>query len=169
MATGGYAIDMKPTGFGLIALGYHAVAAHAPPLSDNLCLVLDVDDEPLEPYLPVAGSMPAANPTNIVQFDAPGTDLLVYRWKGKKNLYSRDTTFFYCRVQAQSYANLIFILYGDEEILFTQTVTSDAIFTLPADDAFRVYEYALVGTDTVEHVQIAATIEECLKQMPENL
>jgi hypothetical protein len=39
---GGYALDMKPTGSGLTTLGFHATAAHADPISDNLFLVLDL-------------------------------------------------------------------------------------------------------------------------------
>lgn len=56
----GRALDMKPNGFGLIELSYHAAASYADPLTDQLYLVLDLLDEPTSPYLP----LPSAAPTN---------------------------------------------------------------------------------------------------------
>jgi hypothetical protein len=53
-----YALDMKQTGFGLIELGYHAIAVHANPLTDRLYLVLDALDEPFDAYLPVSSTAP---------------------------------------------------------------------------------------------------------------
>jgi len=54
-----YALDMKSTGFGLIELGYHALAAYSDPLTDKLYLVLDALDEPFEQYLPLPSTAPA--------------------------------------------------------------------------------------------------------------
>jgi hypothetical protein len=52
----GYAYDAKQSGFGLMSLAYHAIAAHVNPITDQLYVVLDVNSEPTDGALPLASS-----------------------------------------------------------------------------------------------------------------
>ncbi len=156
----GYALDMKNTGFGLIELGYHASAAHAPPTTDNLYLTLDSVDEPLEAYLPVASTAPTADAATIVQFDGDDASALVYRWRGKLNVFGRAVAMPRVRVHADDYDNLILLVYADGDLISTDTVSSSDILTLPIDDMYRTYEIELVGTSRVQRVLLAESETE---------
>lgn len=160
----GYALDMKPTGFGLIELGYHARAVHANPLTDQLYLVLDEVDEPVEPYLPLAStapSMSASGPiATVYAFDADPDSDMVYQWRGKLNRLPTETAFIYCQVKANDYDNVVLKLYGDDVLLFSQVLTDKAPFTLPLSDAYETFEIELIGTSRVEAVRVAEAIEE---------
>lgn len=159
----GYALDMKPTGFGLVSLSYHARAAHADPLTDKLHLLLDGVDEPSEVYLPVPSSLPALSVpySEIYEFDSPNGDGdLVYQWKGKLNLLPRPAAFTYCRVKAADYANLVLNLYADGAVMFSRVVADQQAFTLPMSDEYDSFEIELVGTSRVRSVQVAESIEE---------
>ena len=50
---GCYAIDMKPTGFGVVDMAFHATAAYVDPIEDKMYLALDTDNEPDDPSLPI--------------------------------------------------------------------------------------------------------------------
>jgi hypothetical protein len=156
----GYALDMKASGFGLIELGYHAKAAHAPPLTDNLYLVLDAVEEPLEAYMPLPSTAPAANPAAIVQFNGDPTSKLVYRWRGKLNIFGRATAMRRVRVHAADYANLVLLVYTDGDLISIDVITSDEIVTLPVDDTCRTCEIELVGTSRVQRVLAAESEDE---------
>jgi hypothetical protein len=162
MVKAGFALDMKSSGFGLVSLSYHAVAAHAPPLTDKLYLVLDSMQEPSDVYLPVPSSAPLANPSTIFQFDASNANKLVYCWKGKLNLLSRPASPQYCQVQADDYTNLVLRLRGDGGIIFEANVVSALEFTLPTLDEYVTYELELIGTSRVRRVQVAETIDEIM-------
>jgi hypothetical protein len=157
---GGYALDMKASGFGLIALSYHAKAAHAPPLTDKLYLVLDEVNEPAEVYLVLPSTAPLADTTTIVLFDGDETSHLVYQWRGKLNLLSRPAAPQYCQVQADDYSNLVLRLYGNGVVIFETAVLSQLEFTLPTLDAYVTYELELIGTSRVRRIQVAEMIEE---------
>ncbi len=157
----GYALDMKPDGFGLISLGYHASAAYAPPLTDTLQLVLDELDEPVIEYLPLPSTAPVPDGVTIYTFDSPdGDGNMVYRWRGKLNLLPDPHAFIYCQVRAESYENLVLRLYGDGVPFLTRTLTSQEVFALPLDNAYTTFEIELVGTSTVRTVQMGDDVGE---------
>lgn len=164
MSKRGYALDMKPNGFGVIELGHHATARYADPLTDKLYLVLDADmQEPSDPYLPISSTapVPASPYVNIYEFDSPNAyGDLVYRYKGKLNILPNERAFAYCQVRAADYDNLILNIYADDELLVTRTVTSREPFTLPMTDMFNHYEIELIGTSSVRSVQIVEDIRE---------
>lgn len=162
----GYALDMKPNGFGLIELGYHASAAHADPLMDQLYLVLDDVDEPVDTYLPLSSTAPTigASP-EIYAFDSPdATSDMVYQWKGKLNRLPHPLNFVYCQVKAADYDNVILNLYADEVLLFTQVLVDKEPFTLPMLDQYETFEVELVGTSRIESVRLAESIEELMQE-----
>lgn len=159
MAARGYALDMKADGFGLIQLGFHAVALHADPLTDNLYMVLDAVDEPTSVYLPEPGDEPTPSDTTIYQFDG-GESLMTYRWRGKLFLLPRPSAPQMCQVQAEDYDNLLFRLYGDGDLYFERVITSAEEFTLPQDDEYKTIEIEFIGTSRVRRVQVAEDVME---------
>lgn len=79
---GGYAIDMKGSGFGIVQLSFYARCGHVDPLTDTLYLVL-------ESYTG-AGGVPsedtftvAAGGVTIYAFNANPSTKMPYRWRGK--------------------------------------------------------------------------------------
>ena len=66
--SGCYAIDMKPTGFGVVTMAFHASAAYVDPIADKMYMVLDWSNEPDDPSLPVH---PSAQPTVNGHYIAP--------------------------------------------------------------------------------------------------
>lgn len=157
----GYMLDMKPTGFGLVALGYHAKAAYADPLTDQLYLVLSEIDEPAEPYLPIPSSAPTVSTTEIYEFDSPNAyGDMTYRYRGRLNLLPRPGAFTYCKVKADDYLNLLLNVYGDGVLIFSVQVTSKEEFTLPMLDEYESCEIELVGTSRVRSYQLVESIEE---------
>lgn len=159
----GYMLDMKPTGFGLVALGYHARAAHADPLTDQLYLVLSEVDEPSETYLPLSSGAPTPSEpfTDIYEFDSPNAyGNLVYRYRGKLNLLARPAAFTYCKVKADDYDNLVMNVYGDAALIFTLVIINKEPFTLPMFDEYESCEVEFVGTSRLRTYQLAERIEE---------
>lgn len=161
MAKAGYALDLKPDGFGAISLAYHATAAFADPLTDELQLVLDENDEPTAPYLPLPSTAPTPDGLTIYTFDAvEGDGHMVYRWRGKLNLLPHPTAYTYCQLRALDYANLVLRMYGDGVLFFERRITSQEPFTLPLSAPYSSFELELVGTSTVRTLQVAEDIGE---------
>ncbi len=161
MAKAGYALDMKPDGFGAISLAYHATAAFADPLTDELQLVLDQNDEPAVPYLPLPSTEPVPDGVTIYTFDAvEGDGHMVYQWRGKLNLLPNPSAFTYCQVRALDYTNLVLRLYGDGVLIFERAISSQETFTLPLISTYDTFEAELVGTSTVRTLQVAEDIGE---------
>lgn len=67
-----YALDVAPTGFGLVRVAFHASAVYADPLTDKLYMMLDGDDEPTSPYLPLPSTAPVPQTVVDPYFDNPG-------------------------------------------------------------------------------------------------
>jgi len=155
----GYALDVKPNGFGLIRLSYHATAGHADPLTDKLYLVLDVNSEPTDVDLPLASSAVVPNGQTIFQFDA-GASSMVYRWRGKLYLMPWPTTLKVCRVRAAAFDNLVLRVYANGVQIMKKVLTSEPAFTLPARKAYTSYEFELMGTSTVRGHQAAEDMGE---------
>lgn len=158
---GGYAVDMKPDGFGLVPLAFHACAAYADPLTDVLQLVLDADDEPTDAYLPQPSTAPSPDAVTIYAFDSPdGDGDMVYRWRGKLNLLERPACFQYAQIRAEDYANLVFRIYADGDLIFERAVLSGQEFTLPTLDEYTEVALEVVGTSRTRQLQLAEAIEE---------
>lgn len=154
-------LDMKPDGFGVVPVAYHATAVFSDPLTDNLQLVLDEDDEPTTNYLPLPSTAPTVDGLTIYTFNAEdGDGHMVYRWRGKLNLLKHPTSFGFCQVRAESYENILLKLYANGDQFFEQVITSEEPFTLPMVDDYTQVEIELLGTSRVYGVQIAEGIEE---------
>jgi hypothetical protein len=159
---GGFALDMKADGFGLIPLSYFATAAFSDPLTDQLYLVLTEDDEPSDVYLPLPSTAPTnTNGLNIFQFNSPdGDGRMVYRWRGKLNLLAHPAAFGFCQVRADDFDNLVLRLYADSTLLSEDVITGETPFTLPLVDGYTTFEIELLGTSRVRTVQVAEDISE---------
>lgn len=159
---GGYAIDMKPTGFGIVELPFHATAAFADPVSGDLYVVLDQNDEPDDPSLPVRAAPPAyVNGTTLFRFEG-STALMTFRWRSKLWIQERPTTFLMCKVVAEDYDNLLLRFYGDGIEFHEVAVSSEEVFTLPMVDAYRHFEVEVLGTSTVRTIQVAEDVLEII-------
>lgn len=167
---GGYALDMKASGFGLIPLAYHAEAAYADPVTDNLYLVLDENNEPTDDMLPLASTAPAANARAIYQFNGDATSNMVYRWRSKLYLLARPKSFFVVQVRSETYNNTVIRFYKQvfsavyqvwQDILVREVaVPNDDILKLPVSTDYSRCWWEVLGTDQIQDVQIAEDIEE---------
>lgn len=160
-ARGGYMADLKPDGFGLVETAYHATAAHADPLTDDLYLALDENDEPTAPYLPQAGTAPIPDGRTIYQFDGDPDSLMAYLWRGPLNLVPPFAPTF-VRVQAGDFDNLMVRGYRDGELAFEEVVTSAEVFRVNdgGETAEVSFEQEVIGTSRVRTFQITEDIEE---------
>jgi hypothetical protein len=157
----GYALDFKPDGFGLIELAFHASAAHADPVTDNLYLALDDNDEPTTPYLPEPSTAPIPDGQTIYQFDGDDASKMCYLWRGPFNMVRAPYAPVLARVTAEDTDNLIVRGYQDGQMQFEKVVTSQEEFTLPARRTAKVsYEQELIGTSRVRTFQTAESIDE---------
>lgn len=160
LTPGGYMIDGKDGGFGIVRLSFHATAAHVDPATDGLYLVLDDVDEPTATYLGEASSAPTPNGSTIYLFDGDEANRLVYRWRGRLNLLPRPASFQMAQVQADDFDNLVFKLYADGDLLLETRILSATEFTLPMLDDYKTVELELVGTSRARRVQIAEDVLE---------
>lgn len=158
---GGYALDAKPDGFGLIQLAYHATAVHADPVTDNLYLVLDENDEPSTPYLPGTSTAPIPDGQTLYQFDGDPASLMTYLWRGRLNLVEQPYAPAFHRVQAGDFTQLIARAYQDGNVMFERVITSDVEFRGGRRDLAEVsYEQELIGTSRVRVFESAEDISE---------
>lgn len=159
---GGYMLDMKPNGFGVVQLSYHAEAVFADPETDNLYLVLTELDEPSSPYLPGDSTAPAPDGRTIYQFDGDDASRMSYLYRGKLNLMQRPALPMIARIQAADFDSIVFRGYGDGDLHFEVVATSGEEFMLPAIDAdqFETYEIEILGRSAVRRVQAAEVVEE---------
>jgi hypothetical protein len=159
----GYAMDVRPSGFGLVSLSFHANALYADPLTDRLFMVLDAINEPVEAALPVASTAPALGSSpfkTIYQFDAHATNKLRYQHRGKLHLTPYPATLGLGRVQAGDFTNLVMRTYGDGSVIQTKVVSDARAFPLPALAARDSYEVEFVGTSRVRTGQLAEDVRE---------
>lgn len=158
---GGYALDMKPEGFGLIELGFHASAVFADPEEDVLYLVLDDYDEPTDVLLPdPPAALANVNGRTIFAFDADGEDPMVYRWRSKLYVLPHDQAFARFQVRAESYANTVFRFYANGVLLHAEVIDSNEVRTLPMADTYTRCYWELIGTDRAQMVQVADDVLE---------
>lgn len=157
---GCFALDMKPDGFGLVPLGFHAIAAYADPETDNLYLVLDAYAEPTDAALPAPPVAFVPDDETIYLFDAEGENPMVYRWRSKLYQLPHDEAFARFQVRAETYENLVFRAYGDGQLLHAEVIDSEEVRMLPLRDTYTRFEWEVVGTDRVQVVQVADDVME---------
>jgi hypothetical protein len=167
---GGYALDMKSSGFGLVPLAYHATALFTDPQTDGLFMVLDENNEPTDDMLPLASTAPTPNGTTIYEFNGDETSNMVYRWKSKLYELSRPAAFQWGQIRAGSYRNTVarfYREYWDEdyevfvEVLIRELViTSNKPFRLSPRQDYEYFWWEVLSTDAIETVQVAETVEE---------
>lgn len=159
---GGYALDGKQDGFGLIQLAYHAAAVHADPVTDNLYLALDANDEPTAPYLPDPGSPVVPDGRTIYQFDGHASELMNYQWRGRLNLLEQPMSPQWQRVLAADFDNIIARGYMDGNQQFAKVVESNREFRSSRGGivAEVSYEQEIIGTSRVRGMISAEDIDE---------
>ncbi|USE38672.1 hypothetical protein [Endozoicomonas sp. SCSIO W0465] len=87
-----------------------------------------------------------------------GTELMPYRWRSKV-FQGKPAAFTSARIMADSYTNLVFRVFRDEQQVLELPVTSDRGFRLPAGRGSR-WQFELAGTDTVTAVIVASSMAE---------
>lgn len=156
-----WAIDMKPTGFGVIPLAFHANAGYVDPVGDTMYLVLDEDNEPDDPSLPIPPTTPMyIDGTHVYEFEGSDTDLMTYRWKGKLWLLERPSVMLMAQVKAEDYSNLLLRVYGNGVQIDEVVITGETEFTLVTVDEYTTLQIELLGTSTVRTVQVVEDVQE---------
>lgn len=158
---GAYAIDMKQNGFGVVQLGFHALAAFADPEGDDLYLVLDEYSEPTDELLPEPPEpLDNVNGRTIFEFDAEGEPEMTYRWRSKLYVLPHDQAFIRYQVRAESYGNIVFRFYADGQLLHEEAITSNDVRSLPMANTYNRCYWEVVGTSRINMVQVADDVEE---------
>lgn len=157
---GCYAIDMKPTGFGVVQMAFHATAAHVDPIEDKMYLVLDANDEPDDPSLPVRANPPAVDGETIFEFEGDPANRMTYRYRSKLWQLEHPAWFSVAQVDAEDFDNLLVRVYGDGVQVDEFAITDATEFTLTETDAYRQVEFELLGTSPCQVVQVAEGVDE---------
>ena len=161
---GCYAVDLRAQGFGIVQMAFHACAAYVDPIQDKMFLVLDEDQEPDDPLLPIPPTTPDyIDAKTIYEFEGSPTDLMTYRWRTK--LWQEFFPMFHLMGQVRrgraAVGNLVLRVYGDGVMLDEIVIDSNTEFTLtPPDAAYDEFEMELVGTDPVRLLQAADDVTE---------
>lgn len=158
---GCYAIDMKQNGFGVVQMAFHACASFVDPIEDKMYLVLDEDNEPDDPSLPI----PAAPPhyldgRTIYEFEGNPSVDMTYRWLSKLWLFEHPAWFTIAQVRAEDYLNLVVRFYGDGVQISEIVVTESTEFTLDEADEYETFQIEVIGTSTVRTAQAAEDVTE---------
>jgi hypothetical protein len=158
---GCYAVDMKPNGFGIVEMAFHACAAYVDPIADKMYLVLDDNYEPYDPALPIAPSgQPTTDGITIAEFEGNQSVLMQYRFRSKLWLLEHPAWFSIAQVRAGDFNNLVVRVYGDGAQVDEVVVTNETEFTLAESDSYATLEIEFVGTSTVRSMQVAEDIIE---------
>lgn len=161
MASGSYALDPKPNGFGLIRLSHHATAVFVDPEADALYVVMDANTEPTDVLLPLASTAVTPDGLTIFEFNAEdGDGDMVYRWRGKLNLLPYEQALRIGRVRAAGYDNVVVSHYGDGVLIKQRLISGSDTFTVPARKSYETYEHELVGTSTVRETVLVDDMRE---------
>lgn len=157
---GCYAIDMKPTGFGVVQMAFHAAAAYVDPIEDKMYLVLDDNTEPDDPSLPVRANPPAVDGQSIYEFEGDPSNHMTYRYRGKLWRLDHGTWMGFAQVDADDFDNLLVRVYGDGVQIDEFVVTSSEEFTLTSVDQYTELEYEILGTSACREMQAAEDVTE---------
>jgi hypothetical protein len=159
---GCFAVDLRKDGFGIVEMAFHASAAYVDPIEDKMYLVLDYDNEPDDPMLPIPPSIPTyVDARTIFQFEGSPTELMTYRYRTKLWLEPYPAFHSIAQVRSSGYFNTVIKVYGDGILLDEIVVQDDTVFTLtPPTEAYATFEMELIGTDTVRVLQAADDVTE---------
>jgi hypothetical protein len=159
---GTYALDMSPTGFGLVPLSFHATAAFTDPQTDKLYLVLDDVNEPSSPNLPLGSTAPVSpNGVTIYEFDsADGDGNLVYKYTGRLNMLERPACFTYARMRADDFTNVVLKFTADGNVIYNKAQDDETEFVIPMTDEYSSFSWTIIGTSSIRSVQAAEDISE---------
>ncbi len=144
---GGFVLDFRENGFGLIDLPDHATATYSDPITDALYFTAD------DTY-----AVPTKTGRTLLEWDSAPTRR-PYTWRSKLFLNPYPTSWQAAQVRAEDYADLTFSLYRNGVLVYQRPVTSEAEFTLPPNP-HRDTEIAITGTSTVRLVEIAEDMAE---------
>ncbi|MBA4285472.1 MAG: hypothetical protein C0434_08075 [Xanthomonadaceae bacterium] len=145
---GGFVLDFRDGGFGMIDLPDHATSVFADPLTDALYFTAD-DAYPT----------PAKTGATLLEWDA-ATTRRPYTWRSKLYLNPYPTAWMAAQVRAQDYDSLALRIIRDGGVLLYQkVVTGRDEFLLPAFPQYST-EIELVGTSRVQAVEIAEDMDE---------
>ena len=157
---GCYAIDMKPTGFGVVTMAFHASAAYVDPIRDAMFMVLDWGNEPDDPSLPVHPSaQPTVNGHYIAEFEGNPSVLLTYAYTSKLWL-TRPVWMAMAQLHAADYDNILFRLYGDGVQVDEAVIPDETEFTTLAVDEYTEVQLQVLGTSTVREVTAVEDVSE---------
>lgn len=158
---GCYAIDMKPTGFGVVQMAFHATAAHVDPIEDKMYLVLDYNNEPDDPLLPIPANPPTGTDgKTIFEFEGNPSANMTYRWLSKLWELERPAWFSMARSRGRDYANLVLRVYGDGVQVDERVIADGDEFTLTAVDEYDTLQLELIGTSNVRVTQVVEDVSE---------
>ncbi|HQZ36625.1 MAG TPA: hypothetical protein PK020_19505 [Ilumatobacteraceae bacterium] len=158
---GCYAIDMKPNGFGVVQMAFHASASFVDPIEDKMYLVLDEDNEPDDPSLPIPAAPPVyLDGRTVYEFEGNPSVDMTYRWLSKLWLLEHPAWFTIAQVRAEDYLNLLVRFYGDGVQISEIVVTESTEFTLDEADEYETFQIEILGTSTVRIAQAAEDVTE---------
>jgi hypothetical protein len=159
---GCYAVDLRPNGFGIVRMAFHASAAYVDPITDTMYMTLDQDTEPYDDLLPAPPQVPVyLDGRAIYAFEGDDDLLMTYSWKTKLWLEPYPAFHSIAQVRAESYDNTVVRIYGDGLLLDSLLISGPTEFTLtPPDEAYETFEMEIIGTDTVRVLQAADDVTE---------
>jgi hypothetical protein len=158
--SGGYALDMKRSGFGLIEISMHATAAALDYETDDLYLVIDSYADVDGNYSGASGELLAAADGDTLLKWQGGDALMRYGWRGKLWLNPHPMAWQWVRVRAQDYTDLRITFYAEGAELMSKTVTSNAAFRLPVRSDYNEIDWVVRGTSRVRSVEVAEDVME---------
>ncbi len=150
---GGYILDPKPNGFGLVQMDFHAIAAALDTADDALYMVLDQGT--------IAGGATPAN-NELVQWDA-ATTKRPYSWTSKLFQMRYPTSLMLGRLYAVDYANVALELLKDGTTTYASLLPySNQEFPVPAEEVMQL-AFSLSGTSTLQPIQFVEKASELLE------
>jgi len=152
---GGYMLDTRASGNGLIKLSYHASAAAVDIERDSLNMVLDDYSEPGE----IQSADLVIGFNELYEFNAD-TVQQRYQWDSKLFLLPYPMALQWCRVRARDYTDVLISFYADDLLLYTKTVTSNKAFRIRVRQDYSRMTYTINGSSEVYSVQISDDIDE---------
>jgi hypothetical protein len=150
---GGYAVDLRPGGFKLIALDFHVTSVYLEPVADGLQFtpdfsVYDIDGAPV-----------AVAQNKVCQWEYDTSSLRPRTWGRSEILFSRPCCFQLVRVYAESYVNLTLTIVSEGGTAFSGTVTSARPFII-APKPGRKWSVSVTGPDQVNSIEIVESSAE---------
>lgn len=163
LTKGCYAIDTRPNGFGVVEFSFHAVGAYNDPIADVLYLVLDSDDEPTDPLLPVPSNPPSPDGVTIYAFEGDDkANPITFSWKSKLWFLPRPAVMQIAQLRSVTgdYSNIVAKFYGDGALVDELVVDGEVVFTLAESEKYSTFQMELIGTSTVSVLQAAEQVQE---------